>query len=78
METKSDKELLIELRNKIASRIIECKANIAYFQLTTRKLKKVSQEMVDGRKAVDINEDSIKKDILFLKVIDEMIKKGDY
>ena len=73
-ELKNDKQILIELRNKIAGRIIECKANIAYFQVVLRKIKKVSQEMIDGRKAIERNEESIKKDIIFLRVIDEILK----
>jgi len=74
---RSNKDLLIELRNKVSYRIIECKANIAYFQVVLRKLKNVSQEMVDGRKAIKTNEESIKKDEVFLRCIDLMIQKEE-
>jgi hypothetical protein len=72
---KSDKELLIELRNKIAGRLIEVKANISYWQIILRKAKKNSQEMVDVLKNIEINESSVKKDNVFLRCIDLMIKK---
>lgn len=75
MKIKSDKELLIELRNIIAGRIITSKANIAYFMEAIKKAKKVSQEIVDARNNINLNEQNIKKDKLFLKVIDLMLKK---
>lgn len=75
IEIQTDKELLIELRNKIAGRIIENKANIEYWRVVIRKAKKDTQEIVDARKSVELNEDNVKKDLVFLKCIDLLLKK---
>ena len=74
-EIKTDKELLIEVRNKVAGRIMENKANIIYWQYVVQHAKQNSQEIIDARKSVELNEDNIKKDTVFLKVIDSMIRK---
>jgi len=75
---KTDKELLIEVRNKVSGRIIENKANISYWQFVVQHAKHDSQEIIDARKSVEINEDNVKKDKVFLKCVDLMIKKGNY
>ena len=75
IEIKTDKELLIELRNKVSSRIVENKANAEYWRIVAGKSKKVSQEIVDVRKSIELNEDNVKKDIVFLRCIDLMFKK---
>ena len=66
---KTDKELLIELRNKIAGSIVENKANVEYWSFVVRHSKQNSQEIVDARKNVELNEDNVKKDKVFLRVI---------
>jgi hypothetical protein len=78
MDIKSDKELLIEFRNKVSGRIIENKANTEYWGVVVRKAKSNSQEIIDARKSVELNEDNVKKDKVFLKCIDLMMKKGNY
>ena len=75
-EIKENKQLLIEVRNKIAGRLVESKANLAYWQEIASHSKKNSQEIVDARNSITINEQTIKKDTLFLRVIDLMLKKG--
>jgi DNA-directed RNA polymerase subunit F len=74
-EIKTDKELLIEFRNKIAGRIIEARANTAYFQEVVKNDKQNSQEIVEHRLKLQINEQNIKQDKIFLRVIDLMLKK---
>jgi hypothetical protein len=75
---KTNKYLIIELRNKIAFRIIEQKANILYFKKIIRQSKTNSPEIVDAFKKKNINEENLFKDEIFLKCIDEMIKGGKY
>jgi hypothetical protein len=75
IKIKTDQELLIELRNRIAGRIVECKANLNYWLKMFQKSKKDSQERVDAKKSMDINEENIKKDKVFLESIDLMLKK---
>jgi hypothetical protein len=75
MKIKSDKELLIELRNKIGGRIVEEEANLSYWRIILRKTKKNSADMLETLKKIEGNEDSIKKDNVFLKCIDLMIRK---
>jgi len=75
-KVKDNKQLLVEVRNKVASRIVEGKANLAYWQEVASHSKKNSHEIVDARNSISINEQTIKKDTLFLRVIDLMLKKG--
>lgn len=75
MKITTDKEHLFELRNIVSGRIITAKANISYFLEVVKKSKKVSQEIVDARNSISLNEQNIKKDEIFLKCIDLMIKK---
>ena len=75
---KTDKELLIEVRNKVASRIIENKANLAYWQEIKSHSKQNSQEIVDARNSFSLNEQNVKKDKLFLRCIDLMLKGEKY
>lgn len=72
---KINKEHLIEVRNKVAGRIVENKANILYWREVAKKAKKISQEVVDARNNIALNEGNIKKDKIFLKCIDLMLKK---
>ena len=74
-EIKNDKQLLIELRNKIAGRIVENKANHDYWLYVANKAPHDSQEIIDARKNIELNDDNVKKDGVFLKCIDLMIKK---
>ncbi len=75
---KTNKELIIELRNSVAYRLIEARCNLAYWKRIIRKLKANTPEIIEAIEKKRINEVSIPKDVEFLKVIDEMIKKGGY
>ena len=75
---KTNKEHIIELRNAVAYRLVEAKCNLAYWKRIVRKSKANSPQIVEALEKCRINEVSIPKDVEFLKVIDEMIKKGDY
>ncbi|MCK9370698.1 hypothetical protein M0R04_12385 [Candidatus Dojkabacteria bacterium] len=72
---KTDTEHLIILRNNISYRLIEAKANIFYWQDVIKRSKQNSQEIVDARQSISLNEQNLKKDKLFLRCIDLMIKE---
>ena len=73
-QIKSNREFLIELRDEVAKRVITYRANLAYWQEVSRTAKTISQDKVDATNNITGNETSIKKDTLFLKCIDTMIK----
>ncbi len=73
-EILTNKQHLFNIRNMVSRRIIEARVNIIYFYEAIKKYKKTSQEMVDARNSIVINEQNIKKDTLFLKCIDQTIK----
>jgi len=77
MKVKSNREIAIEFRNTIAYRIFEQKANITYWKKIIRQSKTNSPEIVGAFKSKNINEENLLKDGIFLKCIDEMIKKGE-
>ena len=72
---KTRKELLIEFRNKIAARAIELEANVAYWKVVYTEAKKDTQDRIDSLNNRANQEKSLKKDIKFLEVIDNMIEK---
>lgn len=74
MKTKTDYQLTIELRDKIAARIIEQKANLLYWKKIAKQSKSNSPEIVGALQAAKINETDIKKDTVFLACIDEMLE----
>ena len=74
MEPKSDKELTIEFRNKIAARIIEKQANILYWEKIVKQSKSNSSERMEALKAIQINEADLEKDLVFLICIDELME----
>ena len=76
IKVKSDSKLLIEFRNQIAFRLVERKANLQYWKAVVRQSKSGSSAMLEAVKNKEVNERDIKKDTLFVKCIDEMIKKG--
>ena len=71
----TNKELLINLRNNIAYRMIDNKASILYFEEIAKGLKDNSQEKTDAFQTINTDSQNIKKDKLFLKCIDRMLKK---
>lgn len=73
-EIKNEKELLIDLRNTIAFRLVEWRANLLYWQSILKKSKNNSPEAFDSQKNVDLNKTNLSKDQHFLKIIDGMIK----
>lgn len=74
IKIKTDKELLIELRNEIAGHLVKFDANILYWEEIGKKAKKISQEKADSVSNIAVNQQNIKKDKLFLKCIDSLIK----
>lgn len=74
MKIKTNKEHLIDIRNMVSRRIVEAKVNISYFYEVAKKAKKVSQEIVDARNSIALNESNIKKDMIFLRCIDLVLK----
>ncbi len=75
LKLKTDKDHLITLRNEIAAGIVKNRANIEYWVWVSNHSKHDSQEMVDSKNNIKINEDNIGKDIVFLKCIDKMLQK---
>ena len=75
-EIKTEKELTIELRNQIAFRIVEYKASIAYWKIIIRQSKSNSPQIVEALQKKADQEDKLRKDTNYLKVIDEMIRGG--
>lgn len=73
MKPKSDKQLAIEFRDKIAARIIENKANLLWWKIIIRQSKTNSPEIVDALSKKNATKELIEKDILFLKCIDDLI-----
>jgi len=72
---KTEKENLILFRNIIGLRIAETRANIEYWYLVTKKSKKNSQDRIDALNNRASNEKRLKKDLVFIKVVDGMLKK---
>lgn len=75
IKLKTEKELIIEFRNAIASRMIQQEANMRYFEIVIQREKPNTQEIVDARNNFALNQHNHKKDVLFLKCIDEMLTK---
>lgn len=76
MKPKSDRELTIKFRNKIAARIIEAKANILYWKSVYDQSRYQSSQFLAARDSIKLNEDNIKKDKVFLDCIDKMLNGG--
>lgn len=72
---KTDKEHMIDVRNKISRTIVENRANILYWQEVARKAEKNTDIEVDAKDKIKINRVAIKKDKLFLKLIDKKLSK---
>ena len=75
IKIKTDKELTIEFRNLIAARIIENKANLAYFEKIKDGKKTKSKEWKQANEFCVLNESRINKDIIFVSCIDEILNK---
>ena len=72
---KTELELFIEFRNNIALRTIECKSSIAYWKEIFNISKKDEQERVDALNNISLNERNLKKDKIYLKVIDTLLEE---
>lgn len=77
VSVKTNEELMVELRNRVAGRLIEFRANMLYWKKVSRSVPANTQEMVNALQAVKNNESDIQKDKLYLKCIDEMILGKD-
>jgi len=75
-KVKTNYELIIELRNKIAFQIVGQKASMQYWAIVSKKLKNNSQEKIDALSKVDINKKLIDSDELYLQVIDKLLKES--
>lgn len=73
---KSEIDLAIELRNAVAARIVEKKANILYWKYIKQHSKHETSDRIDAIRNISINEIEIEKDTIFLKLIDGMLKGG--
>ena len=77
-EIKTNRELIIELRNRIAGRKIELEANARYWRYTLKRTKPDTQERVDANNNVVVNEQNARKDGDFIKCIDMMLTDKKY
>lgn len=72
---KTDKEHLEDVRNKVARTIVENQANILYWQELARKAERNTDSEINAKDKIKINRVAIKKDKLFLKLIDKKLGK---
>lgn len=70
---KDDIEHLIELRNTVSARLNTFRADLMYWERLEKLSKKNSQEKVDSQNNQADREKMIKKDSLYLEVIDWLI-----
>ena len=74
MTIKTEKENLIEVRNKISLRRTECIANTVYWKTIIKESKKNTQQIVDANSKLSINQKNLKADKVFLECIDRLIE----
>lgn len=72
---KTNIELLIQLRNQVAFRIVSQEASKRYWQIMAKEAKKDTQERIDTLQKVSLNEQLISADKKYLQVIDEMLEE---
>lgn len=72
-KVKSNIELLIELRNQVAFRLISQEASELYWMEISKKTKKNSQERVDALQKVVANQQLSSADKKYLQIIDDML-----
>jgi hypothetical protein len=75
MKIKSDLQLLIELRDMVAARVMGQKTSKKYWEMMSKKSKKDTQEKVDAINKIALNEQLISADSKYLKIIDEMLEE---
>lgn len=71
---KTNHQLTVELRNKIAGQIIAQKASERYWRIVADEAKRDSQERLDALQKAAANQQLTSKDKKYLKVIDEMLE----
>lgn len=74
-EIKTKKQLVIELRDRIAAQIVGQDMSVLYWELVAKKSKKNSDEQMDAFRQVNANADLSRKDRIYLKIIDQKLKE---
>jgi len=71
---KTEYQLLVELRNQVAGRVVGQKASERYWRIIASEAKKDTQERVDSLEKGALNQQLINADKKYLQVIDEMLE----
>lgn len=71
----TEKQATVEVRNTVYQRIVEAGLNKSYWQEVMKRAKTNTQEAVEANQMIRINTENIKKDKLFLKIIDKKLSK---
>lgn len=71
---KNKVETALELRDKILFRIVEQETSALYWEEVSKKAKANTPEKLESMKKILANNNLVKKDNLYLKVIDKYIK----
>lgn len=72
---KTDKNLVEKVRDNVAGRIQENKLDVLYWEEILKKAKQNTQEAVDCSTHIKNKNIAIKKDKVFLKIIDRKLRK---
>lgn len=72
---KTKKEILVELRNQILTRLVVAEADKAYFEFVSEDSRDNSPEKVEALEVIKSKAESIKKDTVFLSCIDKLMKE---
>lgn len=74
LHTKTEQELLIELHNKIKSRIVETTVSITFLKLKIKKNKTDADKKLSYENAITINESNVADDKVYLKCVEEALE----
>lgn len=73
---KTEVEILTNLRNEVYEKIIINKANRAFWIERKNQFKKTKPEHIEAKNKIQINEENIEADELFIVVIDKQLKEA--
>lgn len=74
-EVKTEKQLVIELRDRIAAQIVGQDMSVLYWREVAKKSKKDTQDRVDAINQAAANQQLSAKDRVYLKIIDNRLKE---
>jgi len=71
---KTEKEAILEARDEVFKRIVTNKLNKLYWAEVLKTAKVNTPEAVEAQTNIGVNNENMKKDKLFLKLIDQKLK----